>query len=205
VPASQVQHREGLQALLTFGYLRDQTRRWQLRESESDTQTGPKVWAGKHLVLDEVLHIIAERALVVTGANGIAIALPEGDAIICRASVGTIVPDSSASIDPNSGFSGVCLRAGRMVRCNDAENDSRVNVLACRRLGARSMVAVPLVAHPNVIGLIEAFSGDPGAFSIPDAFRLSLLGEMIVAVINPQERERMAAISLRVIADADRV
>jgi len=199
-PRPQLQPREVLRALLTFGYLCHQARRWRLGEFQGNTETKSRLPADVEFVVDEALHVIAERALVVTGAEGIAIALPEGDAIVCRVSAGVIVPDSSSCIDPNSGFSGACLRAGRTVRCDDVENDGRVDPLACRELGARSMVAVPLVARREVIGLLEAFSSQPRRFSIPDAFRLSLLGEIIVAAIKPEDRERMAAISQRVIA-----
>lgn len=150
--------------------------------------------------MDEALRIISERGLAITGAEGIAIALPEGNAITCRVSVGAIALDPSACIDPNSGLSGACLRAGHTVRCDDAENDVRVNRLACRALGARSMIAVPLADGREVIGLLEAFSSQQRGFTIPGAFRLSLLGEVAVAAINSEERARLATISRRVLA-----
>ena len=101
------------------------------------------VWQLEHFVLDEVLQLVAERALTLTGADGVAIAMAEGDAIVCRAAAGSIVPEPGARLDPKSGFSGACLRTGGIVRCDDSENDPRVNVQVCRRLGTRSIVAVP--------------------------------------------------------------
>src|SRR5690242_17089163 len=89
-PASLIRpSHEALQALLAFSALHDQIRR---RRS----QNGPAAEDHEHLehfVLDEVMHLIAQRALAITGADGIAIALAENDSIVCRAVAGKIVPD----------------------------------------------------------------------------------------------------------------
>src|SRR6476469_9778332 len=151
---------EALQALLAFSALHDQVRR-QTQSEASPSESGRQI---EKFVLDEVLQLVADRAVTLTGANGVAIALAEGDEIVCRASSGTIAPDRQAKLNPNSGFSGACFRTGQIVRCDDTENDPRVNVNAARRLGTRSMVAVPLGGKDGTIGLIEAFSSKPYAF-----------------------------------------
>src|SRR2546425_14708 len=149
---------EALQALLAFSSLHEQIRQRKARENRHDRQASEDVWELEQFVLDEVLQLVAERALTITGADGVAIALAQDNAIICRASAGTNAPDAGMRLDPNSGFSGASFRSARIVRCDDAETDPRVNVQACRRLGTRSMVAVPLAGQQNVIGLLEAFS-----------------------------------------------
>src|SRR5437667_12605317 len=147
--------REALQALLAFSSLHEQIRQRRAREVQRGVQLSTDdVWELEQFVLDEVLQLVAERALAITGADGIAIALAEGEAIVCRASAGSIAPDAGVRLDPNSGFSGACLRREEIVRCDDAETDARVNVQACRALGARSMVAVPLTGRHSVIGLL---------------------------------------------------
>ena len=99
--------------------------------------------------------------------NGLAIALAENNEIVLRASAGTIKPDVGARIDRDSAFSGACFRTAQIVRCNDTESDLRVTQ-ACRALGARSMVAVPLCGRRRVIGLLEAFSTEPFGFNDTD-------------------------------------
>jgi len=190
---------EALQALLAFSSLHEQIRQRKALENRSGEAT-EDVWELEQFVLDEVLQLVAERALTITGANGVAIALAQDNAIICRASAGTIAPDPGMRLDPNSGFSGACFRTGRIVRCDDAETDSRVNAQACRRLGTRSMVAVPLAGQRTVIGLLEAFSGEPYGFNDSDVRSLNLLGELILAAMKPEEEDRMAEISQRVVA-----
>src|SRR2546428_1666189 len=191
---------EALKALLAFSSLHEQIRQRNARENRYDRQASEDVWELEQFVLDEVLQLVAERALTITGADGVAIALAEGNAIICRASAGTIAPDPGARLDPNSGFSGACLRGGRIVRCDDAENDPRVNVQACRRLGTRSMVAVPLAGQQSVIGLLEAFSSEAYGFNDSDVRSLNLLAELILSAMKPEEEERQAEISQRVVA-----
>jgi N-acetylmuramoyl-L-alanine amidase len=190
---------EALQALLAFSSLHEQIRQRRARELRNGERLSPEdAWQLEQFVLDEVLQLVAERALAITGADGVAVALAEGDAIICRGSAGEIAPDPGARLDPNSGFSGACFRTRCIIRCDDAENDPRVNVQAARRLGARSMVAVPLVGQHSVIGLLEAFSYDAYGFNDSDVRSLNLLAELILAAMRPEEEDRMAEIADRV-------
>ncbi len=152
-------------------------------------------------LFDDVLQLVAERARAITGADGVAIALAERDGIICRASSGVIAPDPGVRLDPKSAFSGACLRTGKIVRCDDVENDSRVNLQACQRLGTRAVVAVPLFGQHNVVGLLEAFSRDAYAFNESDVRSLSLLGELILAALRPEQEERLSEVASAAIFD----
>ena len=186
--------REALQALLAFSTLHEQIRRRRSEETRRYTESATLTDNGREyeqFVLDEVLHLVAERALTITGANGIAIALAEGEEIICRASAGSMAPDRGVRLDAKAGFSGACFRTGRIVRCDDSERDSRVNVEACRRLGTRSMVAVPLLGQQSVVGLLEAFSTEPFGFSDGDVRSLNLLAELILAALKPEDEDRI--------------
>ncbi len=206
---SAVAGHEALQALLAFSALHAQIRQKRALGSadvpslsdHSASGAGEDTWKLEQFVLDEVLHMVAERAQIVTGADGVAIALADRDAIICRASVGMIVPDPGVRLDTNSGFSGVCFRRAEVVRCDDSESDQRVDIQNCRHLGARSMVAVPLLAKSNVIGLLEAFSTEPYAFDDSDVRGLKLLAELILAAMKPEEEDRLAEISRNAVAE----
>ena len=191
-PADQ---REVLQALLAFSTLHEQIRRKRTEEARryaTGVGTSDDAWEFEKFVLDEVLQLVAERAQAITGAHGIAIALAEGDEIICRASVGSMAPDRGMRLDAKAGFSGACFRTGRIIRCDDSEKDPRVNLEACRRLGTRSMVAVPLQGQGNVLGLLVAFSTVPYGFKDPHVRSLHLLAELILAAVKPEDEEKMA-------------
>ena len=187
--------REVLQALLAFSTLHEQIRRKRTEDAKryaAGLGPGSDPWEFEKFVLDEVLQLVVERAQAVTGAHGIAIAIAEGGEIICRASVGNMAPDRGVRLDSKAGFSGACFRTGRIIRCDDSERDPRVNVEACRRLGTRSMVAVPLQSQGSVLGLLEAFSTEPFGFNDGDVRSLNLLAELILAALKPEDEERMA-------------
>ena len=182
---------DALQALLAFSALHAQVR----ARRASATSSSPSANASDQFVLYEVLQLVSERALKLTGADGIAIALVQEGEIICRAATGSIAPQIGARLDPHSGLSGACFRTAEIVRCDDAETDPRVNVQASRQLRARSMIAVPLRGRRSVIGLIEAFCKDAYAFDDGDARSLTLLSELILGAMKPEEEERLEALS----------
>ncbi len=191
--------RDALQALLAFAALQQQIRS-QKKQANSDSGVHQKGQSPEErFALDEVLQLVAERALAITHADGVAIALAEDGAIVCRAVAGSIAPDKGAKVNPNYGFSGACLSSGGTVRCDDAQIDARVNPDICRKLGTRSMVAVPLWAKQTVIGLIEAFASDARRFKEADVRRLNLLAELVLAALQPDEEDRMAEISRLVV------
>jgi len=194
--------RDALQSLLAFATLRQQALE-RRRQDGGSNGTGTRIKREPDsFALDEVLQLVAERALAITGADGIAIALAENDAIICRASSGSVAPDAGARVNLSSGFSGECLVSGQVIRCDDAENDPRVDAAACRCLGASSMLAVPLSAKNTVIGLIEAFSSEPCGFNDCDVRSLDLLAELILAALRPEDEDRLAETSRNVVAKA---
>ena len=187
---------DALQALLAFSALHDQIRRRRslaARHSGFDAPVAVAEFeAEEQFVLDEVLQLVAQRAVAITGADGLAIALAENNEIVLRAAAGTICPDLGQRIDRNSSFSGACFRTAQIFTCDDTETDSRVNLEACRKLGARSMVAVPLCGRRRVIGVVEAFCSWPFGFNDSDVRNLTLLAELVLAALKPEDEDRFA-------------
>lgn len=141
---------------------------------------------------DEVLQLVLQRAEAITGANGVAIALAEDDGIVLRAAMGSMRPDVGTRIEPDSAFSGSCLRTAQAIICDDTEADSRVNLEACRHLGARSIAAVPISGCDDVIGLLELFSESTDAFTGTEVRNLSRLAELIASALTAEEQDRLA-------------
>jgi N-acetylmuramoyl-L-alanine amidase len=195
-PAQSPSQRDALQALLAFSALHEQVRRRKVlaaRQPGFDAGAPAAEFEADELfVLDEVLQLVAERAVAITGADGLAIALAENNEIVLRASAGTVKPDVGARIDRDSAFSGACFRQAQVVNCDDTETDPRVNLEACRRLGARSMIAVPLCGRRRVIGVLEAFFAWPFGFNDSDIRNLSLLAELVVGALKPEDEDRFA-------------
>jgi N-acetylmuramoyl-L-alanine amidase len=185
-----------LQALLAFSALHEQVRRRKalaVKHKNFDGSVAVAEFEPTELfVLDEVLQLVAERAVAITGADGLAIALAENNEIVLRAAAGTVRPDIGARIGRDSAFSGACFQTAQIINCDDTEVDPRVNLEACRKLGARSMVAVPLCGRRRVIGVLEAFSSWPFGFNDTDIGSLTLLAELVVGALKPEDEDRFA-------------
>jgi GAF domain-containing protein len=135
--------------------------------------------------LKAALALIAFRARSLLRASGAAIALEGKDAgtMICRASAGDSAPPAGMSLEVGSGFSGICVRTGKLLRSNDTETDERVDRESCRALGIRSMLAAPVIMGEKVIGLLEVFSRQPNAFRDSDSAVLERFAETILAAV----------------------
>ena len=133
--------------------------------------------------LDRDINAIASRALALTGAKGAALALYEGDQLICRAICGTDTPALGARISADSGITGECIRLAQVMYCSDAATDPRVDREICADLGIRSILALPLFAGQRVVGLLEVLSQRAEAFDPVDAEALDLMARPIVGLL----------------------
>src|SRR5919201_648511 len=106
--------------------------------------------------LDATLQLLTERAQYITGAAGAAIALREGDEMVCRASAGASAPELGAHLQVNSGLSGE----------------------SCRVLGIASVVVMPLIRDGEVNGVFELLSDRAYAFEERDLTALERLAQM---------------------------
>ena len=129
--------------------------------------------------IDALLCSAAERAVLLTRAHGAAVAVNSGRGISCRAAAGEIAPPVGSRIDAQSGFTGACIRLGRLTRCDNADSDPRVNRESCRSLEISSIIAAPIVRGGSVVGVIEVFSRQPHAFDKSDCYALERLAEAV--------------------------
>jgi hypothetical protein len=140
---------------------------------------------------DAALHLITERALSLTGASGAALAFLTEDKMTCRACAGEPALPLGTAVDAKQGLSGECVRSGRMVACEDAETDPRVDREICRMLGIGSILATPIFSDFRVVGLLEVFSPHPRAFTEVHETALDRLVEIVpkakAEVVKPPE------------------
>src|SRR3954462_14572214 len=138
-------------------------------------------------VLAEELASIAARAQTYTGASGAPIALSEGEQteMVCRACSGPSAPDVGAHLTLEGTFTGLAVQSGQALRCDDSDNDKRVDAAACRALGTRSIVVVPIrdVDTEAVTGVLAVFSGNKNSFN-----------DLHVAVLRTMAREVAVAV-----------
>jgi putative methionine-R-sulfoxide reductase with GAF domain len=142
--------------------------------------------------LDATLQLLVERAQYITGASGAAIALRQGETMVCCASSGASAPELGAHLQIDSGLSAESVKTRQILHCDNAENDPRVNRESCRALGIASVVVMPLVRDEEVYGVFELLSGRPRAFEQRDHIALNRLAEMIQTAVEHSEAANRA-------------
>jgi TonB family protein len=123
------------------------------------------------LALDLVLNELAVRAAEATRASAAAVALVRGDEMVCRAATGRLAPGLGIPLNPRDGLSGACLQSRQPQLSIDTASDPRVDSGISRRLGIRSILAVPVFDindNAKFTGVLEVFSTSPAAFSNSD-------------------------------------
>lgn len=142
--------------------------------------------------LHATLQLLAERAQYITGASGAAIALREGEKMVCRASAGPSAPELGTRLQIDSGLSGESVRTKQILRCDDAEHDGRVNRESCSALGIASVMVMPLISEQEVNGVFELFSGRPYAFEERDVIALERMAGLIQTAVEHAEAAKRA-------------
>jgi TonB family protein len=115
-------------------------------------------------ILDDVSKLV-QRVQTFTGAAGAAIALREGEDMVCRASRGNNAPDVGMVLSLDGTFTGLAVTGMKAVRCDDTENDPRVDAEISRTLRIKSMAVVPVLSGMRVTGVIATFASNNNAFS----------------------------------------
>jgi N-acetylmuramoyl-L-alanine amidase len=185
-----IARQEALRALLAFSDLHEQIRNRREamgRDSERD------LFETERFILDEVLQLICDRAQAITQADGIVVALAENPAkkseLVCRAAAGTLAVERGVHLI-ESEFLQDCLESGRILRCDDCEIDARVEPDLALRMGSRSTVLVPLRGRREQLGVIQAFSRTPRAFSDHDVRCFDLFAELVLSALRPEDQDR---------------
>ena len=139
--------------------------------------------------LDSALQLLVERAQYITGATGAALALPQGEEMVCRASAGSSAPAVGTRLQIFTGLTGESISQRQLLRCDNADTDERVNLEACRDLGIVSIVVLPLLGNKGeVCGLFELFSDHPGAFEERDLIALERIAGLTLTALDLSEK-----------------
>lgn len=139
---------------------------------------------------DEVMHIVAERAAMLTSAEAAMVALVEGDELVYRAvtavrqPTGWTVPALGTRLAKAASVAGRCVAEGRPLRLDDAgvspQSAGELGALA----GAASIACVPLLYGETAVGVLEVVAARAGAFSDEDIETLRVLGQIIAIALH---------------------
>ncbi len=149
---------------------------------EHDASSEPEVRGNADERLPAALTTVVERVVLLTGADGVAVALCEPEGVFCQASTGQAPPVGSR-LQPDAAFTRECLETGQPVLCEDAENDARVEGSVARALHLRSALAVPIQAQGSVLGVVEVFSSRRSAFNTGHVSELQRIAGILSSIL----------------------
>ena len=198
--------REALRALVAFSDLHEQIRN---RHMASEA-AGHDLFETERFILDEALQLICDRVQAITQADGIMVALTMGPhpagsqtpgsiaerpaaalpELACRASTGPLAVQRGVRLIGESEFLQDCLESGRILRCDDCQIDARVELDFARQIGALSTVLVPLRGQREQLGVLQAFSRTPWAFTDHDIRCFDLFAELVLSALKPEDQDR---------------
>jgi transcriptional regulator with GAF, ATPase, and Fis domain len=148
------------------------------------------------LELDQLLPLIVGKCLEVLDAEGVAILLLDRER-------GELYFPYYSQVDPavgpklaglrmaaDHGIAGSVLKSGRAERVDDPASDPRHYTAVDRSTGVttRSILAAPLIARGETVGVIEAINHLDGPFKDEDLRLLESLAEVIAIALNNADR-----------------
>lgn len=132
---------------------------------------------------DAVMKIVAEQAREATHAHGAVIELAEFGEMVYTTTAGSLVGTEGLRLAMSGSMSGECVRTGTILIATDTETDPRVDLEACRRVHARSMIVVPLVDGNRTQGVLKVICDRPNAFTDEDVNLLEQLAQFIAKAL----------------------
>ncbi len=156
--------------------------------------------------LGEFMQTVAEQVQAVTSASGAVVELIEGNEMVYRAASGTVAPYIGLRLASENSLSGLCVRTGEMLISADTASDPRVDAAACRKVGAASMLVVPLRRLDSTIGVVKVVSDRTHAFDEYKMDMLHMMTALLGAALGQQleiERRRQLEVQLSHMAQHD--
>ncbi|MBV8397013.1 MAG: GGDEF domain-containing protein [Actinobacteria bacterium] len=133
--------------------------------------------------VEAVMRTVVENALELTGAEAAVVEIPDGDDMVYRAAAGTAVSHLGRRVPRARSLSGLAIATAEMLVCTDSELDPRVDRDACRHVGARSLIVVPLPHEGSPTGVLKVYSPVANAFGDGAGRVLAMLSSMIAAAL----------------------
>lgn len=140
----------------------------------------------------DVLAAVTARAQDLTAADGAVLEIRDGDAMVYWSASGMARAQVGLRIPVAGSLSGLCMERGATLHCVDSEQDERVNIEACRRVGLRAMVVVPLRYRDQGVGVLKIVSKTPAAFGAAEATMIEHLATLAGASLHRATEDAMA-------------
>lgn len=145
----------------------------------------------------QALQMVADRALKVSGASGVSIALLERHELVYRAGSGSTTDDVGRHVPAVLSISPEAEARREILRVENAQTDTRVEADVCRQFGASSLLMLPIYQNHALAGVMQVLFDGAHAFLAREmrTYRLmvSVLEERILS--HPYRAQQQSAMS----------
>ena|SRR5579871_3418939 len=137
--------------------------------------------------LGQLMKVMCERAQALLRGTGAVVEFVEGDELVYKAVSGSTASQLGMRIKAATSLSGMCVRSGQIMKCDDADADDRVDKAACAKANIKSMIVVPLKNPLGTSGVLKVVSDQKSAFTDEDVRTLQLLSGLASTAFNQAE------------------
>ncbi len=142
-----------------------------------------KVASSVHM-MDELMNMLCEETQLLTYSDGAVVEMADGPSMVYKSCTGTLQGNLGLRLDIQKSLSGLSVLSKQVLYCEDSETDIRVDRESSRRVGARSMICVPLIHNNQAIGVLKVISSRPKAFGPRETELLQLCAGMMSAALS---------------------
>jgi PAS domain S-box-containing protein len=161
---------------------------------------------GANLDYGPFLQFVLDRMSHLTGADGACLEIAEAGEMVYEAANGLAAGFVGLRLKAKGSMSGLCLASDELKRSDDTETDPRVDREACRRVGLRSMIVIPLHYDHHSFGVLKVMSRRANAFSADAEQKLRMMvGFLGVTVARKRAEEEVQKLNEIVKLEKDRL
>jgi EAL domain-containing protein (putative c-di-GMP-specific phosphodiesterase class I) len=153
----------------------------------------------------KVVDVVTRRAQELTHSSGAVVEILDGDELVYWSASGTVLAQLGLRVRASQSLSGLCVKSGKVLRCDDSESDPRVDIEACRRVGLRSMLVAPLPFGGRIVGVLKVIAPYVDAYHDEDVRVLELMNELIGAAMSHAAHHRSVQVALDTQAEETRL
>jgi diguanylate cyclase (GGDEF)-like protein len=132
--------------------------------------------------LTDFMQAVVSEVQAITGAGGAVVELLDGEELTYAAASGTVAGHVGLRLRANS-LSALSIRSRELLFSTDTSTDPRVDLAACRKIGARAMIVVPLRRLDGVVGVLKAVWPEPHPFDEREVDILRMLAGLLSAAL----------------------
>jgi PAS domain S-box-containing protein len=139
--------------------------------------------SGMNLESKAFLEFILDRTSRLAGGDGACLEIVAGDELVYEAASGIAAGFVGLRLRKAGSLSGSSMDGNEILRTDDTESDPRVDREACRRIGLRSMIVLPLRYDQRSFGVLKVMSSRPAAFDEGAEQMMRLMSEFLGVMV----------------------